>query len=231
MSLVKSITVDDDVNVYVVGDIHGSYTLLMEKLNLLEFDFNHDLLIGVGDQIDRGNQNIECLGLLQEPWFMSVMGNHEDFCIKGHTDSSIEFYHKMRNNGGAWFYEESPEIRQTIVHILSKLPVMLEIQYHNKIFGFIHADVPVEDWDLLRELLLNDDELGGRSIKEQCLWGRNIVYKDIVDIHGVHNVFLGHTVLDEIKQVGNCTFLDTGGCFKSHDNKYDLSIVKLSNYI
>jgi hypothetical protein len=42
--------------------------------------------------------------------------------------------------------------------------------------------------------------------------------------------FLGHTVLKEVTQVGNCTFLDTGGCFKKHDNGYDLSIVKLSDY-
>ena len=38
-------------------------------------------------------------------------------------------------------------------------------------------------------------------------------------------------ILPNSSNLGNCTFLDTGGCFKSHDDKYDLSIVKLSNYI
>lgn len=37
-------------------------------------------------------------------------------------------------------------------------------------------------------------------------------------------------ILKEVTQVGNCTFLDTGGCFKKYDNGYDLSIVKLSDY-
>ena len=46
----------------------------------------------------------------------------------------------------------------------------------------------------------------------------------------VDNVFLGHTVLPEVAQVGNCTFLDTGGVFKKFDNGYKLSIVKLSDY-
>lgn len=231
MSLVKSITVDDDVNVYVVGDIHACYTQLKDKLKEVGFNYNTDLLIAVGDLVDRGKENEKCIGLLNEHWFTTIKGNHEDFCYKGMIDYMTEFYHKMENNGGKWFYELPEDLREHIGNRLNQLPVLLEVSYRGKKFGFVHADVPVEDWDLLRELLLNDDELGGRSIKEQCLWGRNIVYKDSVEIAGVHNVFLGHTVLDEIKQVGNCTFLDTGGCFKSHDNKYDLSIVKLSNYI
>ena len=37
-------------------------------------------------------------------------------------------------------------------------------------------------------------------------------------------------ILKEVSQVGNCTFLDTGGCFKKHGNEYDLFIVKLSDY-
>ena len=37
-------------------------------------------------------------------------------------------------------------------------------------------------------------------------------------------------ILNEVTQVGNCTFLDTGGCFKKYGNGYDLSIVKLSDY-
>lgn len=37
-------------------------------------------------------------------------------------------------------------------------------------------------------------------------------------------------ILKEVTQVGNCTFLDTGGVFQKFDNGYKLSIVKLSDY-
>lgn len=37
-------------------------------------------------------------------------------------------------------------------------------------------------------------------------------------------------VLPEIKQVGNCTFLDTGGVFRKHSNEYKFSIVNLKDY-
>lgn len=38
-------------------------------------------------------------------------------------------------------------------------------------------------------------------------------------------------ILNEVTQVGNCTFLDTGGVFKKFDNGFDLSVVRLEDYI
>ena len=57
--MIKQLTIPDEVRVFVVGDIHGSYNLLMSKLKELEFDFNNDMLIGVGDCCDRGTDNLK----------------------------------------------------------------------------------------------------------------------------------------------------------------------------
>ena len=51
-----------------------------------------------------------------------------------------------------------------------------------------------------------------------------------VNVAGITNVFFGHTVIPKVQQLGNCTFLDTGGVFKKYDNGYDLSIVNLGEY-
>ena len=48
---VKYLEIDDDVNVFVVGDIHAEYTQLMTKLKDIGFNFNKDLLIAVGDLV------------------------------------------------------------------------------------------------------------------------------------------------------------------------------------
>ena len=48
---VKYLEIDDDVNVFVVGDIHAEYTQLMEALKDVGFNFNKDLLIAVGDLV------------------------------------------------------------------------------------------------------------------------------------------------------------------------------------
>lgn len=60
---VKHLEIDEDVNVFVVGDIHGAYSLLMAKLKEIKFNFNSDLLIAVGDLVDRGSENEKCVGL------------------------------------------------------------------------------------------------------------------------------------------------------------------------
>ena len=225
--MIEYLEIDGDVNVFVVGDIHGEYTQLINKLKSIGFSFDSDLLIAVGDLVDRGDENEKCINLLNEKWFKSIRGNHEQFCIEGFQDSSVAFYHKMKNNGGSWFYGHQEDIQSAIVDKLNTLPVLLEVKYKNKKYGFVHADVPVQDWGLLKEMVEKNDMLNDRPVIDQCLWSRNIVNLDYVNIAGVDNVFLGHTVLDNIKQVGNCTFLDTGGCFSNIDNKYRLSIVKI----
>ena len=234
--LIKYLEIDDDVNVYVVGDIHGNYSLLREKLKELKFDYNKDLLIAVGDLVDRGLENEKCVGLLNEHWFISIKGNHEDFCYKGMMDDHIKFYHRMNNNGGSWFYELPEYLMERIGRRLNQLPIILEVKYKGKKFGFVHADVPVEDWELLKEMLINNDSVSDRTIEDYCLWSRGIIDEYLncgyePNIAQVDNVFLGHIVLEKVTQVGNCTFLDTGGVFKRFDNGYDLSVVNLSDYV
>ncbi len=59
-------------NIWLVGDLHGCFALLMSHLRQLKFDPWQDLLISVGDLIDRGPQSVECLGLLGYRWFRAV---------------------------------------------------------------------------------------------------------------------------------------------------------------
>ena len=232
---IKYLETDEDVNVFVVGDIHGEYLQLIQKLKDVGFNFNEDILIAVGDIVDRGKENEKCIGLLNEHWFTSIKGNHEDFCYKGMMDDHVKFYHRMSNNGGEWFYNLPEDLMYHIGNRLNQLPVMLEVKYKGKKFGFVHADLPVQDWELAKEMLLNGDNIDGRSFEDHLLWSRGIItdYENsgvTVNIAQVDNVFFGHTVLPRITQVGNCTFLDTGGCFKKDNNGFDLSIVELSDY-
>lgn len=132
----------------------------------------------------------------------------------------------MPNNGGQWFYEQPEQIQECIARRFNPSPVLLEVKYKGKKFGFVHANSCVEDWELLKEMVSNNDAFKGRDVIDDCLWGRDIVYKNNVNIAQVDNVFFGHTPLKDIKQSGNCTFLDTGACFDGGK----LSIVNLSDY-
>ena len=83
MSIYQRVNGADFRNVWVVGDLHGCYTNLMGKLDELKFDPAQDLLISVGDLVDRGSANVECLELITMPWFRAVRGNHVHMMIDG----------------------------------------------------------------------------------------------------------------------------------------------------
>ncbi|MCE4421212.1 metallophosphoesterase, partial [Escherichia coli] len=89
-------------NIWVVGDLHGCYTNLMNKLDTIGFDNEKDLLISVGDLVDRGAENVECLELITFPWFRAVRGNHEQMMIDGLSERGNVNHWLF--NGGGWFF-------------------------------------------------------------------------------------------------------------------------------
>lgn len=91
MSMYQRINGADWRNIFVVGDLHGCYTLLMSELEKASFDPERDLLISVGDLVDRGAENVECLELITMPWFRAVRGNHEQMMIDGLSSLETSF--------------------------------------------------------------------------------------------------------------------------------------------
>lgn len=65
---------------FVMGDIHGQYDMLKALLDNVGFNpAEGDILYGLGDFCDRGEQNVEVLRYLMSlgPNFKSVFGNHD----------------------------------------------------------------------------------------------------------------------------------------------------------
>jgi serine/threonine protein phosphatase 1 len=46
------------------------------------FDFQNDLVISTEGLVDRVTENLEYISLLDESWFFTVRGNHEEMCIR-----------------------------------------------------------------------------------------------------------------------------------------------------
>ena len=64
----------------IIGDIHGQYDLLMKTLESAKFNpSDGDVLYGLGDFCDRGEQNLDVLRYLMSlgDSFKSVFGNHD----------------------------------------------------------------------------------------------------------------------------------------------------------
>ena len=200
---------------FVVGDLHGCYHLLMQQLHKLDFNFNCDLLVALGDLVDRGPHSLECFRLINKPWFKTIRGNHEQTCIEAAFNPRMKQLHT--EHGGEWLYQLPENQQQAIVSQCQDLPVVLEIQYRNKTYGFVHADIHVNDWNQFKQDILKDDYFtsGSRSAMQIALWSRGRVRKALFNDHyqtvtGVDEIYLGHTIVKKPYQHENCFFIDTG---------------------
>lgn len=203
---------------YVLGDIHGRFDLVYESLKEVNFDVNNDRLFCVGDLIDRGPYSKHVVEFLSLPFVHSIKGNHEDMLLDYYETypeaTDEDFYHVGVRNGMTWFLENNQEQRQDILSSLANLPLVIEIESDRGLIGLVHADVPKNmSWQEFKNEVENDNQV----VIETALWGRNRLMNEIVqNIPGLGRLYVGHTVQEQIKKLGNVVALDTGAVFDRH---------------
>ena len=210
MALVKIWDKEIKGKLWAVGDIHGCHNLLMNRLNEIGFDFENDLLVAVGDLVDRGTQNIECIELLSKPWFTSVRGNHEDLCIGGLHNESYKRCHVA--NGGEWFYMLDGQAMYNIAKTFAELPLVLEISHNGKKYGFVHGHIEQNNWDEFKETF-TQEPTAFRDPSELAMWGRERLNDDnsqYTHVSEIDAVIMGHTVTQKPCKRDNCYWIDTG---------------------
>lgn len=195
---------------FAVGDIHGSFSLLQEGLDQIEFDPAVDRLFSVGDLVDRGPESDQVLDWLDKPWFYAIMGNHELLTWRtalGDPLSRME----PEDYGGEWLRELPVESQQRIGERLRALPIVMEIETNAGPVGLIHADCPFDDWhdvratdwDALHEL---DD------LMKVSLWSQDrYAFAYGKSVANIRAVIHGHNTIPDVTVLGNVHYIDTGG--------------------
>ncbi|HBO38922.1 MAG TPA: serine/threonine-protein phosphatase [Pasteurellaceae bacterium] len=213
--LYKKIDASKYANIYVVGDLHGCYDLLMQELASKQFNFEQDLLISVGDLIDRGPKSLECLRLIRQPWFEAVKGNHECMAIDGMIGDDEYIRELWFLNAGDWFLSLSEDMREDTLNLIklsAELPFVIELNDNNFKTVIAHADYPY-----------NEYKFGLPLEQQQVVWERSRVEEgDKSVIKGADIFIFGHTPMKEVTQMGNRLYIDTGAVFNGN-----LSILKL----
>lgn len=192
---------------YITSDIHGYYTLLMEKLKTINFDFSNDKLICIGDLVDRGAENLECLSLLDESWFEATAGNHDVWCVEGLQNPHSAFYHQMRNNGGEWWYRLDSDTQEYWSYRISNIPMWKELNVDGKKILLVHADVG------------NDGDVNTKYTNLH-LWSRMSADSEVdTTVDGWSVVIHGHTPIQAI-DTEDCIKSDNfGNVWKCKDNR------------
>ena len=204
LKLAKNIAGHD----FIVGDIHGHVGALLSQLSSIGFNKKYDRLICVGDLIDRGPESGKALDLLAEPWFFSVLGNHEQFMYSGLKENNSKHKIMWLEHGGDWIASTSPDQWPAWFNAIENLPLAIELTgQDDKTYGVIHADYPRLDWSEFKDL--SEPEI------KQCIWGREAFKsKSQHKVKGIDYLVHGHNVCafncGEGEQLGNRLYVEAG---------------------
>jgi serine/threonine protein phosphatase 1 len=196
--------VNNKGNDYVVGDIHGHAQKLLKQLDTIGFDATVDRLICVGDLIDRGPESIEALALLNEPWFFSVLGNHEYLMLSGMKYQNSKDRMTWLNHGGNWIMDTDASQWPQWFDLIEALPIAIEVESSEGVrYGIVHADYPAQSWSSFKRF--TSDEL------YRCIWSRgNFRSRSPHSINGIDYLFHGHCVSEGELKLGNRIYIEPG---------------------
>ena len=199
-NVVKAFGPNNEGRDFVIGDLHGSYDSFVNLLSNLNFDKSKDRMFSVGDLVDRGPKNLECLRLLREPWFHAITANHEQLMLAAFYGEALGNY--WIPNGGTWGIpalvldsdslnqeddqelqipdgnEENLEIINSL-QLIEELPFLITVQVGEKKVHLLHAEFP--PFKFLTDEMLEDPaeilELAERNTADgvpHLTWGRYI---------------------------------------------------------
>lgn len=189
---------------FIIGDLHGCLDLLTAEMDRQHFDPSIDRMFCVGDLADRGPDAMGCLRLLNEPWFYSVRGNHEDMLL-GYLPSAGSAIKPspgagalLMRNGGDWVEAldkaEMLELRDSILPKVAELPYVISVGEGASRFNVAHAELMAkggqeEKVGFLRRLtgkagsqprwrIITDSQLQDSvlaGMTEPIMWGRRLI--------------------------------------------------------
>lgn len=196
---------------FILADLHGCFDELQQAMAEVEFDPTVDRMLSVGDLIDRGENSLECLQLLQEGWFFSVQGNHENMMLGGlKAGPGSDPWRGWMQNGGEWYEKLSKsqlKTVKTLIPLVAKMPITaVVLTPEGKKVGLSHAQPPVFDWrEIMAGKKLTGDEIW------RAMWSREVLRRRLSNkVKGVDITFHGHTIIKKPKHIANMRFIDTG---------------------
>ena len=210
---------------FVIGDLHGSYTLFEKLLKEINFDPEIDRITSVGDLVDRGPDSLKCLSLIRQQWFESVLANHEHMMLEKFKGGYIGNY--WYRNGGYWGDEavrhyinrknsnyniipndDTIELID-LIPLVDELPFLITINTRSgKKFHVLHAELPTSVGPITDDILADPDKVMELATTERgdgfsFLWYRNLFY-------GLYSTNLGNRqlILDILKGIDVSMFND-----------------------
>ena len=144
--------------ILAVGDIHGMYEKLVSLMELIQFNQDDDMLIFLGDYIDRGPQSLECLDYVMDLYkqyperVIPLLGNHEVMCLNYYRyegqrrsymmdDLDKQMVMVWLDNGGTDTYRQFKKLKRSELQKRLRWMRMLSNHYQIDDYYFCHAGI------------------------------------------------------------------------------------------
>jgi serine/threonine protein phosphatase 1 len=212
---------------WTVGDIHGHFDMLEGKLKAVGFNPDVDRLIATGDLINRGPYSYQAKHYIEnEPWFYSVLGNHEqtllENCMGQYSDP------EFARHGGSWYIGLKRSEKEAIAQAIQTLPLGIQVETIKGPVGIVHAEVLRDDWhyfvQVASEIKSQQDYL---RVASTTLWSRDRIHTLRNNrVQGIAHVFVGHTPHEQIRTLGNVSYID-GGAYKPNGG---LNVIPITQF-
>lgn len=155
--------------VLAIGDVHGMYEKLIKLMDKIRFNPDEDMLIFLGDYIDRGPDPGRCLQYifaLQQQYpdvVVCLMGNHEVMMSSyfmqkrgSYNNLIVDYAGSWLDNGGLETLKQLDEMDADTKEELLQWVMNLPVKYQYQDYFFCHAgvdpDVPLavqNEFDML----------------------------------------------------------------------------------
>jgi hypothetical protein len=200
----------------------------MLALNAIGFDFSKDVVFSLGDVVDRGTDSYRCMSLMNEPWFIQIIANHEAL--------HLENYLTHPSNGTYWaipYDNDNDPAYRAFLDRCKQLPHAIIIDNR---YVLIHAALPMISYSGLAEVvdikqtLLEYEFYTSLYRPDPTLWDTYYLHSpNVAPLPGIDYVFHGHYIQPQVTIKDKSIYLDTGFMSpvfsKSSVNKLSLALL------
>lgn len=163
-----------------IGDIHGCYHTLKKLLSAIEYSSKTDILVFLGDYIDRGYHSYEVVSMIKklqrqvgDDKVICLMGNHERMAIDAAEKHDTELWYMNGGESTVYSFERNNADMKPYIAWFKSLPLV----YDTPEIIFCHAG--------LSKPLIRD------NTQDDLLWGRDWITRDTEERE--KQVIFGHT--------------------------------------
>lgn len=197
---------------FVMGDIHGNYSALMQCLERSPFDHEQDVLIQLGDVSDRHQDTALVVEeLLKVKNLIALMGNHDIWTCEWLNEGKVNT-NWLKNGGEATIrsYEKEGFLNESEHKLFFRKMRAFYIDHKNRLYihaGYVHESGP--EMEESSELFFSDRTLWRKALSGQATQSYPKLLRHFSEI------FIGHTPtlnwhLDTPMYACNVWNLDTG---------------------